>query len=165
MVRTAVLEDAGAIARVHVTSWQQAYAGILDRDFLGGLDLATRAAWWETLLGGGGGTALVSELEGAVAGFSLVGSGDDEGWGQIMAIYVDPEQWGAGHGHALLSASEDLLVGLGFDRAMLWVLEANERARAFYERQGWRMTTPFRLETIGGTQVTEVRYEKLLTPT
>ena len=157
------MEDAAAIARVHVVTWQKAYAGILDRDFLGGLDLETRTMWWETLLGGGEGRALVSELDGKVTGFSLVGASDDEGWGEIMAIYVDPEHWGSGHGHALMAASEDLLVSLGFDRAGLWVLEANERARAFYERQGWRIAAPFRLETIGGTEVTEVRYEKLLT--
>jgi ribosomal protein S18 acetylase RimI-like enzyme len=163
MVRAATPEDAAAIARIHVKSWQQAYAGILDRDFLGGLDLGTRTEWWESLLERGEGTTLVAESNGQVSGFSLVGASDDEGRGEIMAIYVDPEEWGAGHGHALLAASEDLLLGLGFDRAGLWVLEANQRARAFYERQGWSMSpTPFRLETIGGTEVTEVRYEKSL---
>ncbi len=162
MVRPAVPGDAGGIARVHVTAWQEAYRGILDRDFLGGLDLATRAAWWETLLERDEGRAMVAEFEGSVAGFSLIGAADEAGWGEVQAIYVDPQRWGRGHGHALLAASEGLLAEIGFTQAMLWVLEANERARAFYQRQGWSRGAPFRLEVIGGTEVTEVRYEKYL---
>lgn len=164
MVRPAAAGDAAAIARVHVTAWQTAYQGILDRDFLGGLDLATRTAWWETLLGRGEGTALVADFEGSVVGFSLVGAADEAGWGEVLAIYVDPQRWGRGHGHALLAASEGLLAEMGYANAMLWVLEGNGRAKGFYERQGWSQGAPFRLETIGGTEVSEVRYEKSLTP-
>ena len=75
-----------------------------------------------------------------------------------------PERWGMGLGRALLATSEALLADMGFIRAMLWVLEGNDRARAFYQRQGWSQGAPFRLETIGGTEVTEVRYEKSLAP-
>ncbi len=164
MVRFATPGDAEAIASVHVTSWQHAYQGILDRDFLGGLDLATRVSWWNALLDRDDGSALVAEVDDAVVGFSLVGTADDEGWGEVMAIYVDPDQWGAGLGWALLAAAEERLAELGHNRALLWVLEANSRARAFYERQGWSRGRPIRLETIGGTQVTEVRYEKSLEP-
>ena len=39
-------------------------------------------------------------------------------------------------------------------------LEGNTAARAFYERQGWVKGKPIRLETIGGTEITEVRYER-----
>ena len=164
MVRPAAPGDAPAIARVHVIAWQHAYQGILDRDFLGGLDLETRTAWWESLLDRDDGSALVAEVAHAVVGFSLVGEADDQRWGEVAAIYVDPEHWGAGLGWALLGAAEQRLADLGHDRALLWVLEANTRARQFYERQGWSRGRPIRLETIGGTEVTEVRYEKSLTP-
>ncbi len=165
MVRLAALGDARAIARVHVIAWQHAYQGILDRDFLGGLDLETRTAWWQSLLERDDGSAFVAEVDEAVVGFSLIGGADDQGWGEVAAIYVDPAHWGAGLGWALLASAEQRLADLGHHRASLWVLEANTRARHFYERQGWSLGRPIRLETIGGTEVTEVRYEKSLTPT
>ncbi len=75
-----------------------------------------------------------------------------------------PDHWGQGMGRALLNAGEARLAADGFERALLWVLEGNEAARAFYERQGWVKGKPIRLETIGGTEITEVRYEKALEP-
>ena len=62
----------------------------------------------------------------------------------------------------MLSASESRLAELGFDKALLWVLVTNTRARGFYERQGWSVGGPIQLEEIGGVQVTEMRYEKSL---
>jgi hypothetical protein len=55
------------------------------------------------------------------------------------------------------------MVEAGYWRGLLWVLQGNNRARAFYERQGWALGKPIRIEAIGGTDVTEVRYEKALT--
>jgi ribosomal protein S18 acetylase RimI-like enzyme len=133
---------------------------VFTHDFLGSLDLEVRTAWWEALLLRGDRVTLVSDVEMGVAGFCLFGASDDVGWGEIFAIYVDPPHWRLGMGGGLLSAGETQLAEDGFERALLWVVESNERARAFYERQGWVKGQPFRLETIGGTEVTEVRYEK-----
>lgn len=46
--------------------------------------------------------------------------------------------------------------------ATLWVLEANARARRFYERKGWAVDGAAREEEVGGRRVTEVRYRRLL---
>ena len=42
-----------------------------------------------------------------------------------------------GHGVALHQAALEHLVARGFDGALLWVLEANTRARSFYVAHGW----------------------------
>ncbi|HSM45638.1 MAG TPA: GNAT family N-acetyltransferase, partial [Acidimicrobiia bacterium] len=81
----------------------------------------------------------------------------------IYSIYVHPDQWGDGHGHDLLQAGEDTLLAKGFESGLLWVLDANQPARRFYERHGWTVGKPIRVEEIGGVQVTEVRYDKSLT--
>jgi ribosomal protein S18 acetylase RimI-like enzyme len=60
-----------------------------------------------------------------------------EGTGELYALYVDPDEWGAGHGRALDEAARAHLRGALFTGAVLWVLEDNERARGFYERCGW----------------------------
>ncbi len=164
MVRVAVPADAGGIAGVHIATWQVAYQGVFSGDFLGSLDLEVRTGWWEALLLRGQRTTYVADGAAGVAGFCLIGDADDERWGEVFAIYVHPQHWGQGMGRALLEAGEAHLAGDGFERSLLWVLEGNNRARAFYERQGWVKGKPIRLETIGGTEITEARYEKALEP-
>ncbi len=165
MIRSAVPEDAPGLARVHVRSWQAAYPGLIDQTFLDALDIEARTGWWERALTRDSNLVAVAEVGGGVEGFCLAGASVTKGWGEIYAIYVSPEHWGAGHGHGLLAAGEDLLVDAGFDRARLWVLRGNERACMFYERQGWSRGQPIRIESIGGADVTEFRYEKALTRT
>lgn len=161
MVRWAAVDDAPDLADVHVASWQTAYAGILPETYLIDLDREARARWWRRHIEEGAGV-LVSGSK-RVVGFCSFGPADDEGWGEIFAIYVHPDHWDEGHGHELLEAGEAALREQDHDRVLLWVLEANERARRFYERQGWVVGTPIRVEEIGGVQVTELRYEKSLT--
>jgi ribosomal protein S18 acetylase RimI-like enzyme len=160
-VRRAVVEDAEALADVHITTWQKAYAGILPETYLNTMDRSRRSGWWRRFLDQGAEVHVADA--GGVVGFCHADSSADEGWGEIYSIYVHPDSWGAGYGRALLVAAESTLVALGFERALLWVLEDNARARGFYESQGWAPGRPFRVEEIGGRQVTEVRYEKLLT--
>jgi GNAT superfamily N-acetyltransferase len=162
VIRPAVPEDAPDLARVHVTSWQAAYVGMIDQGFLESLDVAARARWWEGALGRGSNLVNVAEEAGVIEGFCLAGPSSEEGWGEVYAIYVTPAHWGAGLGRGLLDAGEAALAGTGHERALLWVLAGNERARRFYERQGWVLGRPIRIENIGGSDVTEVRYEKWL---
>jgi GNAT superfamily N-acetyltransferase len=161
VVRWATVDDAEDLADAHVASWQKAYSGIFPEAFLSGLDRGARAHWWRRHLEGGA-RVLVSDTERAV-GFCSFGASDDQGWGEIFAIYVHPDHWGDGHGYELLLAGEEALRERSHTRALLWVLEANQRGRRFYERQGWNVGVPIRLEEIGGVQVTELRYEKDLT--
>ena len=160
MVRTASVADAAGIARVHIAAWQVAYEGVFSSDFLGSLDLEVRTGWWEALLLREKRVTFVADSGDKIVGFSLIGPSDDTGWGEVFAIYVDPAHWAKGFGRELLTASEVQLAEDGFERAQLWVLDRNDRARAFYERQGWLKGKPIRLETIGGTEITEVRYER-----
>jgi ribosomal protein S18 acetylase RimI-like enzyme len=107
---------------------------------------------------------LVADEAGSIVGFCAVGPSIDDDWGEVFAIYVGPRHWRHGVGTELLTAAEQALVDAGYSRVLLWVLKGNTRARAFYERQGWALGKPIRIEAIGGTDVTEVRYEKALTP-
>lgn len=44
-----------------------------------------------------------------------------------------------GLGRSLLTEATRRLNALGMSAVTLWALEADERARAFYERLGWRL--------------------------
>ena len=158
-VRRAVAEDASRLAEGHILSWQHAYRGHFPDGFLDGLDLEARRRFFDRVISEGA-VILVSETGEDLAGFCFVGAADAEEWGEIYAIYVHPDRWGEGHGQRLIVAAEDELRALGHDKALLWVLESNDRARSFYQRQGWTLGKPVRIEEIGGVQVTEVRYER-----
>ncbi len=153
--------EARALAGIHIDTWQKAYVDVFPEAYLAGLDLAHRERWFEAQIDRGEGL-IVAEAGTEPVGFCVFGDSNEEGWGEIFAIYVHPDNWGQGHGFRLLSAAERHLAERSHPRALLWVLEQNQQAREFYERQGWVLGRPIRIEEIGGVQVTEVRYERLL---
>lgn len=154
MIRPATVADAPAIGEVHVRSWQAAYAGLIPDDFLAGLSAASRAASWARLIGDGN-RVLVAEEDGVVAGFAAYGDG------RLYALYLLPEYWGRGLGRALHDRVVEEMSG---DSAILWVLSTNERAKAFYVRQGWVDDGVTQTETIGDGRVTleETRFRRPL---
>lgn len=162
MLRGARESDAEALARVHIASWQATYRGQIPDSHLDGLDLAAREEWFRRHITGDG-SILVADSGGEPIGFCFLGpSRSEEDWGEIYAIYVAPSGFGAGHGHALITGAEHELLERGFEHALLWVLQANGRARQFYERHGWEKAPGIKIEEIGGVQVSEVRYQKRL---
>ena len=159
--------DATGIAEVHVATWQSAYAGIFPDDFLSAMSVEHRAEVWNRILeeatDGAG-------LHVAVAGDRIVGFAhggpsrdtDARDAAEVYAVYVLPEYWGTGVGRALHDALVAELTAGAATEATLWVLEPNHRARAFYEREGWKYDG--RAETIerGDTAVQELRYRRSL---
>ena len=161
-VRPPTPGDAPRLAAVHIETWQQAYDGIFPERFLHELDMEGRRQWFASRIERAAEGLLVADAGSGPVGFCLFGEATEPGWGEVYAIYVHPEHWGDGHGTELLSAAETHLSVMGFERALLWVLERNLQAREFYQRRGWVLGRPIKIEEIGGTQVTEVRYERVL---
>lgn len=152
-VRPASVEDAAAVAAVHVRAWQVAYAHVFPAAALAALDLPARAQRWRGILAAGTPVLVAGE---PVAGFAALDPGE------LRALYVDPERWGGGLGRALLAAAEAALRGGGHAEATLWVLDANPRARRFYEVAGWRADGGSKRAVHLGVPVTELRYRKRL---
>jgi GNAT superfamily N-acetyltransferase len=143
-VRSAKVPDAGEIARVHVQSWRGAYRGLLPDQILDDLSIPGRTGQWTEWLAPGGPreNTLVALGPDGVLGFAtlLIPSRDAEepdDVGEIPAIYVDPSAWGDGAGHALLEASVAALRAAGCREGILWMLDGNDRAEAFYRAHGW----------------------------
>jgi GNAT superfamily N-acetyltransferase len=55
----------------------------------------------------------------------------------LNGLYVRPEAWGTGVADELHDRAVAAIRAAGHERARLWVLEENARARRFYERHGW----------------------------
>jgi len=161
-IREACPDDAEAIERVRVRGWQVAYRHIYPPASLDALPVDW-SRWRERLLSPPAGWSLfVAEVEGPVRGFAVCGpSRDEEGTGELYALYVDPDAWSLGLGRALLARTESRLTEK-FASASLWVMDENPRARSFYEQAGWTLdgaTKPFEF---AGVAAPAVLYRKPL---
>jgi GNAT superfamily N-acetyltransferase len=144
-VRFATVSDAGEIARVHVESWRGAYRELLPAEILGALSIPARTEQWRGWLAPGGPRVhtLVAERQGELLGFATmtIPSRDAEepgDVGEVPALYVAPAAWREGAGATLISRCEEELRLARCREGILWMLEGNERADAFYRSQGWR---------------------------
>jgi GNAT superfamily N-acetyltransferase len=166
MLRRARPADARGLAEVQLRGWWHAYGDYVDHGLLAEHTVESRTRRWDAILAAAerDPTTLVADVAGRVAGFASFGAARSEdaepGLGELWAIYVDPPAQGAGVGGALLAAAEDGLRVQGFDRAMLWVFERNEAARAFYASRGWAPDDPPVLGDSGWSP--EIRYVKSL---
>ncbi|MEZ5102557.1 MAG: GNAT family N-acetyltransferase [Thermoleophilia bacterium] len=165
VVRKAVAADAVGIARVHVRAWQVAYAGLLPAEALTGLGVEESATRWSELLTWPrpGTIVLVAERDDRVVGFASIGPSRDADAdpavvGELFALYVSPAAWRTGVGRALLSAADTMLAVAGFERATLWVLVDNARARGVYEAAGWLPEGATKVEAHLGRNLRELRY-------
>jgi ribosomal protein S18 acetylase RimI-like enzyme len=142
-VRRANPEDAGAIAAVHVRSWEAAYRGLVPEEWFAERTLQRRTQLWRELLRGDEHTRVfVACLNGTLVGFcgATTPSRDEdagEGTSEIAALYVDPDHWRTGAGRALITATLHDLAGCLRRDVTLWIFEANDRARSFYVRMGF----------------------------
>lgn len=82
VVRTPVIEDATAMAKVHVETWQETYQGTMPDDVLFAPDsLQRREHMWNSLLAGGTSgklTIAVAEHDRQLVGIAMSGPSDDE---------------------------------------------------------------------------------------
>jgi ribosomal protein S18 acetylase RimI-like enzyme len=172
VIRPATVEDARALAQVHVDTWRSAYTGIMPDDALAALDVDE---WAERrrgyLVDPGQFHTLVADA-GTVIGFVTFGpyrtdgnpDDADPSIGEVLAVYVHPAHQGTGAGRALMDAALAELRARGYREVRLWVLEDNHPSRRFYERYGLATDGQrdiFRLRRPGGlppADLVEVRY-------
>ena len=163
-IRAGLPADADAIARVQVASWRAAYRGLVPDAHLDGLDWRERAAVRRGQLARAAdeGVRVHVAVSGeSLAGFVATGPERDgdlaaRGAQEVYAIYVAPRDWGKGFGRGLLGrAVDDVPPEIA---CVLWVLADNQRAREFYERQGFWADGSTKSIQIGGHDLGEVRY-------
>ena len=161
MTRSMRLEDAPQVADIHTRAWQVAYRGIISQALLDEIEVLEREEMWrEKLIPNSKRTNLVFEDDGQIKGWSAFGqSGENMQFQELIGIYVDPNNFREGVGSELWKTTENLMLNQNPEYLTLWVLEANHRARGFYERMGFVGTEESRqVEWLGG--VREVQYIK-----
>lgn len=139
-MRIAGAGDAEAIAVLHATSWQRTYRGMMSDEFLDHRALANRQDTWRRRLTRPtpGQFVCVAETNALIVGFICMFIDENPVWGScIDNLHVVYDQQGRGVGRALMRSAAELL---GSDQqaaqVYLWVMEANVRARRFYDQLG-----------------------------
>jgi len=166
IVRDARVEDASAVARIHVRSWQVAYRGLLPDEYLDELRPEDRVGRY--LFGDhepNRPATIVAVTDGLVRGFATTGPARDADAaqaGERYALYLEPDAWGLGLGRRLIAEARARLGRQGFREAVLWVLVGNSRAERLYRADGWDVDGHRREGEVWGVLVDEVRYRRSL---
>lgn len=161
MIRLATPEDAQRIAEIHIASWTCAYRDLLPADYLSKLDVESRTAFWNKLVGNPKAPLYISLRGDQITGFCHIMPSRDEDSvdiAEITAIYLDPPYWRNGNGRELCLAALAFAVNHGFTCVTLWVLLENQEARRFYEALGFYPDELTKTEQCSEFALTEIRY-------
>ncbi len=166
-IRQATQDDIPIIAALHVEGWKGAYGGIVDQAHLDSLTVEQRAKDWTQWMATGESDIFIGDVEGKPAGFVVTGRTKTpppgsspirpSHSGEIYALYLHPDHWRKGLGTALIKHAARHLKENKHSAVCLWVLDANTRAKAFYEKMGGQKLGGKMIE-IGPSSLKEVCY-------
>jgi ribosomal protein S18 acetylase RimI-like enzyme len=139
-IRKAEPADAASIADVHHEAWQGAYAGIIPHKALTKMVNRRGSEWWASAIRRAA-TVLVIEIGGRIVGYATLGKNrarELPQQGEIYELYMLPEYQGIGLGSRLFAAARQMLTAHGLKGLVVWALEENDNALAFYSGSGGR---------------------------
>ena len=150
-------DDLLEISNIYERSWKYAYRDIIPQDYL---DSIPKGRWAGSINKIGMNSLVVIENGRIIGTASFCKSRWKQysDYGEIVSIYFLPAYMGKGYGHQLLKKCIEELNILGYDNILLWVLEDNQRARKFYEKNGFSCSEIFMSDNIGGKELREVMY-------
>lgn len=139
IVRRATASDAANVMSVYLEAWRAGYEGLLADGVLEA-QARTRASYdWVGAIARTDTTVAVAEDEGIVGVVECEHAPplDRRPW--VHMLYVVPSAWGTGVATALLDEALAAVDRSRHPTVWLAVVDAQARARRFYERQGWRL--------------------------
>ncbi len=171
-IRSAGVDDAKAIAAVHIASLQASYRplipGRIAHSVLDPPEVEPRIPGWRRCLERPRvSTTLVACDNLTVVGFctlrSAPGSHAAGTIGEVWALFVRPSHWRRGIGRLLCERTLADARARGFTGVNLWELESNERARRFFCSLGFRADGESRLFLErAGVALRELRYRRTM---
>ncbi|CAO3586814.1 unnamed protein product [Absidia cylindrospora] len=151
-LRSASSSDAELIASIHISSWKSSYQNILPASYLDNDIVKERLGYWDKKMtkhmqtkGDSNGIIMVAENgEGKVIGF-FAGEWDPtcQRGALLDHIHTLPQHQGVGAGRMMMNAFKQWAKQVGAPQAYLLVLEQNNKAIQFYERDGWQFADAF----------------------
>jgi GNAT superfamily N-acetyltransferase len=144
-IRRATPNDADHVTDVNLASWEAAYRGLIDDAALDGIKRDRTAEEWRSYIESTNDEELrlwVLSDDDRVIGYARTGPSREPDANastaaEVYGLYTHPEVWGDGAGQLLLRHAVTDFRERGYATVTLWVVEANGRARRFYEKLGW----------------------------
>ena len=133
IVRDAEVKDIHELAELHVLTWNEAYAGILQN----GPSVATREAQWRQKFAQKEPDwfcLLATRADGTLVGFAQ-GQRKDEHGAELNKIYLHRDYQRIGLGRRLMGLATQRFIDLGF-RSMSLYVDPRNPSCAFYEALG-----------------------------
>ena len=143
IIRNARIEDIEAIADIKIDGWRTAYKGIIDDEFLDGMDRDTEINKRKNNIGNTG--LIVAESNGEVVGFSLYRdfNKNPENYPntdcEISSLYVKTSLKRKGLGRKMMKYVIEELQNKGKNKMILGCLKDNYPSRNFYEKMGGKI--------------------------
>jgi DNA/RNA-binding domain of Phe-tRNA-synthetase-like protein/L-amino acid N-acyltransferase YncA len=138
VIRPARPEDVHDVAEIWRHGWRDGHLGLVPQELA---DARTEESF-RTRASERVADTTVATVDGIVAGFVLV-LGDE-----VEQVYVSAAHRGTGVAAVLMAEAERQVRANGHRKAWLAVVAGNARARAFYERVGWRDEGPFNYSAV-----------------
>lgn len=165
-IRPGRAADAEGIAAVHSASWRQTYRGIVPQSYLDGMAPEKTVERWRDAMANrstSGAHLLVADAGGKVVGFEAYGPVREPAFGysgELYAAYFLPEAMGKGLGTTMMKQVVADLSAQNLNDMIVWVMEANERGRRFYEKLLGGAVVPGSRKSfdIEGAEIWEIAY-------
>jgi 3-deoxy-manno-octulosonate cytidylyltransferase (CMP-KDO synthetase) len=140
--RKATVRDVPEIAKVHIASWRESFAGIAPQEFLEKMSAAKREQAFKKGFGEPGYKMFVAENHGrGIVGFADFGKSSEENspfQAELFAIYLLKEFQRKGIGENLFNLCRREMIAAHLNSLHLTALEASPY-KSFYEKMGGRV--------------------------
>jgi len=164
-IRTVETTDIQEVAQVHIASWQSAFRGVLSDKVLDQLKLEDFMEQWRSNLQQEYRENLLATTDdGQVVGFISFGpertqeAQAQSSMGELYGLYIHPEHWGHGVGKELLAKALEQLKQKSFREVVLWTMQKNAMARAFYAKHGFSLDGSVKESQYAEERFWEVRF-------
>ena len=179
MIRQAKVEDAKEIASIVNRSWQTAYKGLIDDDFLDSLSIEENTKRWiENIKSQSEANNIYvyeDEDDNKIKGVIRFGEPGDKKNNkfnaEIHVLYVEPDSKRKGIGTKLFKLAINNFLDRGKQDLIIWCLKGNTIGMNFYKKMGGKLVQE-RKDIVKGINVEEVGFEfkldydiKLVRPT
>lgn len=149
VIRKAIPGDEQVLAYIQTESWKAAFAGILSpEELVRCTDLRNAEQMYRNILLSEFCDIAIEFVEDkphciAAWGKNRCDLGDTVA--ELICIHSLQNNWAKGYGSAMMEYVLAQLQQAQYESVILWVFEANSRARKFYEKHGFKLTAQKKL--------------------